>query len=106
MRTKTRLCLLAALPALAVVSTACHGKDGDDPTVYVTGQDGNWATLWKNGAVAYQSYSKWAGFESVFVAGDDVYIAGADSNDYERDHATVWKNGAATRLSDLHSFHF
>jgi hypothetical protein len=49
------------------------------------------ATLWKNGKATRLGD---AHANSVFVAGEDVYVAG-----YEAGFATVWKNGEPLRLS-------
>jgi hypothetical protein len=74
----------------------------------MTTEDGWDKTLWKN-RVAQQL----SGFpRSVFVSGDDVYVAGVEKHEYEynewwrkgrkgeENFATLWKNGVAQKLSD------
>jgi hypothetical protein len=63
--------------------------------VYVAGVEGT-AKVWKNGVVTNLSNAvdSSAAF-SVFVSGNDVYVAG-----YERKFAKLWKNGVGTNLTN------
>jgi hypothetical protein len=56
----------------------------------------NRATLWKNGAVEWQSLNKSDAY-SVFVSGNDVYVAGCET--YSTSEAVLWKNGTIQRLA-------
>ncbi|MCL1893940.1 MAG: hypothetical protein FWG02_06885 [Holophagaceae bacterium] len=58
---------------------------------------GSEAMVWKNGKLLYVlTDGKKIGIAgSVFVAGDDLYVAGKDVN-----YAMLWKNGEPIRLSD------
>ena len=72
---------------------AGYGKD-----IVPTGPWGNngVAILWKNGEAQYLTdASRSSMANSVYVSGDDVYVAGCDG-----DVATVWKNGKAQPLAD------
>jgi len=74
--------------------------------VYVAGYEKNnqiqsktRATLWKNGSPQY--LSDWNGqavANSVFLSGDDVFIAGTTSNDQGNGIAMLWKNGEPQTL--------
>jgi hypothetical protein len=59
------------------------------------------AVVWKNSVIQRLS-DQGSTASSVFVSGDDVYVAG--DSDYEYPiiaaYATLWKNGVAQRLSD------
>jgi hypothetical protein len=87
--------------ALVFVFLACPGKnndeDGNDGTadVYVAGKG---PTLWKNGAGQHISYHNADAF-SVFVSGNDVYVAGIDYSG-GGNNAVYWKNGAIHSLKD------
>ena len=78
--------------------------------VYVAGNDrgsifsGNFdgfknssATLWKNGVVQYHltNGTNWELASSVFVSGNDVYVAGEDNG-----NAKLWKNRTAQNLGN------
>jgi hypothetical protein len=81
--------------------------------VYVAGYQRPYSTsdgyghvvkMWKNGVVQdltsekYYIYS--AGANSVFVSGDDVYVAGWEDNTSQTSVAKLWKNGVAQSLTD------
>jgi len=80
--------------------------------VYVCGSEGNnqnrtTAMLWENGIPHCLTDGKGLSYAtSVFVAGSDVYVAGAvfvavpDTSGLVRDVATLWKNGKQQRLGD------
>jgi hypothetical protein len=83
---------------------------GDD--VYVAGTETiskrNVATLWKNGApIRLVNNANFSFAKSVFVSGNDVYVAGyedfpkGDKYGGWNSVATLWKNGAPTRLGNL-----
>ena len=62
-------------------------------TIYIAGGDG---TLWKNGIEQQLTDgSKDATINSIYVYGNDVYMAGEKGN-----VATVWKNGIAQNLTN------
>jgi WD40 repeat protein len=71
-----------------------------DTDVYMAGMDGNKAVLWKNGeaqqlAGDYQNVIA----NSLFVSGDDVYVAGFSTDEpYYISTALLWKNGEAQYL--------
>ncbi|HEY5745592.1 MAG TPA: hypothetical protein VIU12_05930 [Chryseolinea sp.] len=75
----------------------------DNNDVYVAGQEnhgagiGTIAKVWKNGAVTALTTSSGAA-HSVFVSGNDVYVAGWEEVATGW-IAKVWKNGVATNLS-------
>jgi hypothetical protein len=75
---------------------------GDD--VYVAGYEnigGNdRATYWKNREAVQLSTAR-SGARSILVSGNDVYVAGHEAD--SGDHATVWKNGTATRLNNVYN---
>jgi hypothetical protein len=59
--------------------------------------------LWRNG-VSQRIFDKpGKGPASVFVVGNDVYVAGTDNNGWA-DQAKLWKNGAAQHLNYGRSF--
>jgi len=103
--------LLSAAIALTLVS--CGGsksKDNDNnsgggPGVYVAGFEAGsdskkHAILWKDG-VAHQLSNSFSYSASVYVVGNDVYVAGTECLDDDGNvtRATIWKNGVAQRLS-------
>ena len=56
--------------------------------------------LWKNGvAQNLTDESNSVSIRSVFVAGNDVYVAGHESNE-EKTIAKLWKNGRAQNYTD------
>ena len=58
------------------------------------------AKIWKNGiATSITDGSKNAQANSVYVVGNDIYVAGYESNGTNK-VAKVWKNGIATSLTD------
>ena len=64
--------------------------------VYVAGETGAGATIWKNGVptiIATQTDTSSA--NSIFVSGIDVYVAGQEGR-----KAKFWKNGMPTNLND------
>jgi hypothetical protein len=65
--------------------------------VYVAGNDGGKATIWKNGVPIVLS-STGAQTRSSFISGTDIYACGFVTN-ASITAATVWKNGVATTLS-------
>jgi hypothetical protein len=107
-KTLIALIPLMALLALTLLFVGCDTiyevswtftppKSGD---VYVAGYVENnsgksIATVWKNGTAI--SLGKGVAY-SVYVSGNDVFVAGAVG-----DTAVVWKNGVATNLSSIGS---
>jgi uncharacterized protein YjdB len=77
------------------------------PDVFVAGTNNSRATLWKNGT-PQQLSGNTSEARSVFVAGNDVYVAGHEHDgggtDTSYSRATVWKNGVAQHLSDYTSY--
>jgi hypothetical protein len=79
-------------------SFAVNVLSGSNPTpdVYIAGETGAGATIWKNGVpiiIATQPDSSYA--HSIFVTGNDVYVAVEEGR-----KAKVWKNGILTNLND------
>jgi hypothetical protein len=68
-----------------------------DNDVFVTGWDGAFATVWKNGAIQHLNDGRinHASAFSVFVFGNDVFITGWEGNTI-----TFWENGDIHFLSD------
>lgn len=59
------------------------------------------ATLWKNNTPTVLSDgTKYTEANSIFVSGNDVYIAGSEMIDAAHCIAILWKNGVRTNLSD------
>jgi len=80
-------------------SSEAHSVFVVDSDVYVAGYVGDYygnanATLWKNGTAQILSNSE-STATSVFVSGNDVYVAGRCDG-----KATLWKNGTAQILSN------
>ncbi|MDR1415599.1 MAG: hypothetical protein LBI96_07295 [Odoribacteraceae bacterium] len=77
---------------------------GEPVDVYVAGHFADalgaytGAVLWKNGVATPLAGGTVA--YSVFVSGDDVYVAGAERVPGLPGVATLWKNGVATALTD------
>jgi len=89
-------------------STSAHGiaVSGNDVYVmcYSAVQNGyEKAGYWKNGTlVLLPSTASWATAQSIFINGNDVYVAG-QTEPLDIGYATYWKNGVATVLSDTAS---
>ena len=73
----------------------------EEPDVYVAGRIGSNAVLWKNGVAkpltALTAEEDFATTTSVYVAGDDVYVAGCVGAIYDGNGMqaiSLWKNGA------------
>ncbi|MCL2416378.1 MAG: hypothetical protein FWD02_00380 [Bacteroidales bacterium] len=77
-------------------------RSGD---VFVVGRDDANVVVWKNGVVQYLTDTHWFLSasqnltSSVFVYGNDVYVAGTVLRDRPQ-LATVWKNGVAQHFND------
>ncbi|MDL2231726.1 hypothetical protein LJB85_03200 [Porphyromonadaceae bacterium OttesenSCG-928-L07] len=72
----------------------------EGPNVYAVGYEwdadaNNIATLWVNGKAQVLDGTIDSWVQSVFVSGNDVYVAGHDGR-----VATLWKNGVAQPLTD------
>jgi len=102
----------ASLLALAVAFVTCGGggkKNSGDATagktVFVAGQSNNRAMLWKDGTPQQLSSAPYSVASSVFVSGDDVYVAVWEcdnENPFHHPHAytsVLWKNGVRQVLS-------
>jgi len=78
-------------------------KKGD---VYVVGHEGDIVKLWKNGVaqnLTDGTMESRGSANSVFVSGNDVYVAGYEETGYYEQYecvAKLWKNGIAQNLSD------
>lgn len=71
-------------------------------TRYVNGSE---AVLWTNGIATSLTNGSYAmAAKSVYVAGNDVYVAGTGSINSTPRIATVWKNGVATSLTSGSTF--
>ena len=69
---------------------------GLDTTIVILSESKYYATLWKNGVVQYLTNGTDKAYaRSVFVHGDDIYVAG-----YEGNFAMLWINGVAQKLTD------
>jgi len=90
------LCLMAVLSPAACSDSEENGTpiEGD---VYVAGGSEIGVTLWKNGVA--QTLSETGSARSVFVSGNDVYVAGYVFKGYNS-IPTLWKNGVAQKLSE------
>jgi len=71
--------------------------------VYVLTKEGSSVVLWKNGVPSI--LTNYSGFSSiirdeVFVSGTDVYVGSGIQISISSCIATIWKNGAATSLSN------
>ena len=103
--------LVIVIAGLASFTLACgsgsnsHTQPPQPPDVYVAGYevtDSNLdvAKYWKNGTpvvLGGGTYGSWA--TSIFVSGNDVYVAGREGS-ANRDIAKYWKNGVAVPLTD------
>ena len=70
------------------------------PDVYLAGQIGDRAVLWKNGTAQYLSKgNNYSSANSVFVSGNDVYVAGRNDG-----KAVLWKNGVEQNLKNLPNY--
>ncbi|WP_271766729.1 cadherin domain-containing protein [Aquimarina algiphila] len=76
-----------------VYAAGYENKGGDDI-----------ATFWKNGeAISLTDGSNEAKANSVFVSGDDVYVAGYEVGNSGFEVATLWRNGETIKLTDGNS---
>ena len=80
------------------VAASVYVSGGD---VYVVGEAGGVAMLWKNGEGTELTDGTSA--KSVFVNGADVYVAGYGKNGNNVTIAKLWKNGELLNLSDSSS---
>lgn len=91
-----KLCVVVLF--FAMMNLASCNAQSD---VYVVGSEGFVATLWKNGvAQNLTDGTNPAGAESVYVSGNDVYIAGYEMTAQGIQVAKLWKNGVAQNLTD------
>jgi len=69
--------------------------------VYAAGYFDGKAVWWKNGVMTSLSSNsaEYSIAHSIFVNGNDVYIAGTETPQFGNEIATVWKNGVPTYLS-------
>ena len=77
------------------------------PKVYIVGQEEDQITknmvakIWIDGVVQNLTSGETnAGASSVFVVGEDIYVAGQESNSNGISIAKVWKNGIPQELTD------
>ncbi|MDR1840940.1 MAG: hypothetical protein LBQ86_03345, partial [Holophagales bacterium] len=101
--------LIAVMLAISLGFVSCGGGNNGEkpvptPVVYVAGFTSPPPTqLWVNGVPQSLSLSDGitdAHANSVFVSGNDMYVAGNEHDDGLRDYATLWVNGVRQRLSD------
>ena len=98
--------LSSLLLSLSLVLASCHKQHAIEPTppsgsdvdIYVVGNDGSGAKLWKNGMAVTLSSGNDAA--DIAISGNDVYIAGYESRGNSVYTAKYWKNGVAVNLSD------
>jgi len=96
---------LTLILSLIIAGTMCAPLWAQtEPTVYVCGIDGNGkAVYWKNGTVfpLTDGTTRNALAGSIFVDGNDVYVAGHEAYDQEHGwtQAKYWKNGEAIPLT-------
>ena len=122
MKNSFKISFLTAALAIAVFSCGDDKNEPNDPNdpnappkkgdVYVAGyeyneQGKNVATVWKNGVAHNLSDGTYYSVAlSVFVSGNDVYVAGCDYTGYLGGSgrwlsiAKLWKNGIAQNLTD------
>lgn len=73
------------------------------PTVYTAGCIGIDAVYWKNDTPVYLTVGTdivWAWARSVYVVGNDVFVAGEEMHRGENSRAVYWKNGQKVHLTD------
>ena len=92
----------ASLPGNNAIANSIYILEND---IYICGRTSinnkSVATVWKNGvSTRLNSEATRSEAMSIFVSGNDVYVAGYIKNNLNYDVATVWKNGVATSLSD------
>jgi len=81
--------------AIILAATTNLSKAQD---VYIAGG----STLWKNGkAQSLTGVKNFLIAASVYVAGNDVYVAGTEKNTQGMSVATLWKNSVAQNLTDI-----
>ncbi len=71
---------------------------GDNPNIYIAGETKRSAVTWENGSADTLSFHAVA--QSVFVDGNDIYVAGWEGEFPNNTIATYWKNGNPIHLSD------
>ena len=87
-----------------------YAETSKKPDVYVAGYENLIAKLWKNGVsqiLADGRYSPCPNIydvnleaHSVYVSGDDVYVAGSEYSKLKAAIAILWKNGEPQNLTD------
>lgn len=82
-------------------STPYVNDVGDSPIIYVAGETKHASVVWRNGFADTLAFSAVA--QSVYVEGNDTYVAGWISNGPFDAIAMYWKNGDPINLSD-HEF--
>ncbi|MFS4491724.1 Ig-like domain-containing protein [Maribacter sp. 2308TA10-17] len=84
----------------ATASSLITVTDSDsDPDIYVVGEEGSVAKIWKNGVSNELTGGSIAQAWAIDIDGTDIYIAGNQFNGSKL-VARIWKNGTPTNLSD------
>ncbi|MDR1780763.1 MAG: hypothetical protein LBR50_08560 [Tannerella sp.] len=85
---------LTIISALILHSLSVSAQD-----VYVAGNTNDGATVWQNGSVLY-SFGNYTGANSIYVDGEDIYVAGFKSIS-GIESAVVWKNNKEITLASI-----
>ena len=106
MEKKIYLTITTLLLFVSTSFIACHKKGDPSPDpqpessvdVYVAGNNGSGAFLWKNGTAATLPSGNDA--NDIEISGNDVFVSGFGMNKNDRYVAKYWKNGVSVDLTD------